>query len=222
MASHGDATEASAEERGPRLTDLAPADKAKVGNLLRELAKAQRASQQAHKERNEFSDRLKQLRDKNNEIVQETTELRGKFRQSLQLLKTYQRSLSSRGPPAQPASGSSEAEPQDAAARIEAPAALPDQAPAAVSAAPPSAASSVQAAGPLAGRPPLMQRVRHRSSRRLLLPVAKPSTTAPRPLLPLRRRRRHRGHRLRADASPCPCKDHGSAAPAFPSGLRRV
>ena len=55
---------------GALLTDLAGSEKAKVGNLLRELARAQRAGSQASKERNEYQDRLKKLREQNGEIVQ--------------------------------------------------------------------------------------------------------------------------------------------------------
>ena len=84
------------------LTDLRPEDKAKVGNLLRALARAQRDGQQANAERQEYQDRLRSLRTQNSEIVQETVALRTKFRNSLQLLKTYQHSLASSGAPAAP------------------------------------------------------------------------------------------------------------------------
>ena len=88
------------------LTDLRPEDKAKVGNLLRALARAQRDGQQANAERQEYQDRLRSLRTQNSEIVQETVALRTKFRNSLQLLKTYQHSLASSGAPATPAAPS--------------------------------------------------------------------------------------------------------------------
>ena len=81
------------------LTDLRPEDKAKVGNLLRELARAQRDGQQASAERAEYQQKLRTLRSQNTEIVQETVELRTKFRHSLQLLKTYQHTLANRPPP---------------------------------------------------------------------------------------------------------------------------
>ena len=68
------------------LADLQPADKAKVSNLLRELARAQRDGKQASDARDEYQSRLQKLRAQNNTIVQETTELRSKFRHSLQLL----------------------------------------------------------------------------------------------------------------------------------------
>ena len=57
---------------GPTLADLCPNDKAKVGNLLRKLARAQRDGQTASAERQEYRDRLLKLRSQNNEIVQVT------------------------------------------------------------------------------------------------------------------------------------------------------
>ena len=71
---------------GAALTDLRPADKEKVGNLLRELAREQSSRQ-------EYQRRLQSLRSQNSEIVQETQELKTKFRNSLNLLKTYQHTL---------------------------------------------------------------------------------------------------------------------------------
>ena len=75
------------------LTDLRKEDKLKIGNLLRELAQAQRDGQDASKERSQFNSRLQHLRSHNEHIIQETVVLRGKFRHSLQLLKTYQQRI---------------------------------------------------------------------------------------------------------------------------------
>ena len=46
MAHPESAAEAAPAAEGPRIADLVPQDKAKVGNLLRELARAQREGQQ--------------------------------------------------------------------------------------------------------------------------------------------------------------------------------
>ena len=55
---------------GATLADLCPNDKAKVGNLLRELARAQRDGQSASAERQEYRDKLLKLRSQNSEIIQ--------------------------------------------------------------------------------------------------------------------------------------------------------
>ena len=107
------------------IQDLALAEKQKVGNLLTELARAQRAGQKAAAEKDEAQSNMIKLRAENSHMaqargravescysvplrcsilitlippptprtafVQETVELRTKFRQSLQLLKTFQR-----------------------------------------------------------------------------------------------------------------------------------
>jgi RNA polymerase-interacting CarD/CdnL/TRCF family regulator len=55
---------------GATLHDLRNEDKLKIGNLLRELARAQREGQQATRERSQYAERLNQMRSQNNLIVQ--------------------------------------------------------------------------------------------------------------------------------------------------------
>ncbi|KAL1507713.1 hypothetical protein AB1Y20_007326 [Prymnesium parvum] len=81
------------------LQDLREEERLKIGNVLRELAKAQREGNQAARERQEYLVRLNSLRGQNDSIIKETIQLRGKFRQSLELLKTYQQQLAT---PARP------------------------------------------------------------------------------------------------------------------------
>ena len=51
------------------LTDLRVEDKLKIGNMLKELAKAQREGQQAARERQEYQSRLNKLRGQNETII---------------------------------------------------------------------------------------------------------------------------------------------------------
>eukprot|EP00967_Tisochrysis_lutea_P109217 scaffold169853_cov22-Tisochrysis_lutea.AAC.1 len=59
-----------ASSSGATLHDLRQEDKLKIGNLLRELARAQRQGQQANLERTQYAERLKQMRSQNHLIVQ--------------------------------------------------------------------------------------------------------------------------------------------------------
>ena len=79
------------------LADLRDEEKAKISNLLRELVRAKREGASATAERREYQSKLLNLRSQNSQIIQETVELRSKFRHSLGLLKTYQSSLAARG-----------------------------------------------------------------------------------------------------------------------------
>ena len=51
------------------LTDLRVEDKLKIGNMLKELAKARREGQQAARERQEYQSRLHKLRGQNDSII---------------------------------------------------------------------------------------------------------------------------------------------------------
>ena len=84
---------------GASLSELRADEKLKIGNLLRELARAQREGNQASSERREYAARLQKLRAQNDSIIQDTASLRTKFRQSLELLKLYQHRLSEGGAP---------------------------------------------------------------------------------------------------------------------------
>ena len=55
---------------GATLKDLRSEDKLKIGNLLRELARAQREGQQATRERSQIAARLQAMRSQNDLIVQ--------------------------------------------------------------------------------------------------------------------------------------------------------
>jgi len=55
---------------GASLNELREEDKLKIGNLLRELARAQRDGQQATRERGQYAARLQQMRSQNDLIVQ--------------------------------------------------------------------------------------------------------------------------------------------------------
>ena len=60
----------AAETGNATLSDLRNEDKLKIGNLLRELARAQREGQQATQERSQYAARLRQMRSQNDLIVQ--------------------------------------------------------------------------------------------------------------------------------------------------------
>ena len=59
-----------AAPEGASLEQLRPQDKEKVGNLLRELARAQRTQQQEAADKEEYHNRLVKLRSQNHEIIQ--------------------------------------------------------------------------------------------------------------------------------------------------------
>ncbi|EOD21453.1 hypothetical protein EMIHUDRAFT_255263 [Emiliania huxleyi CCMP1516] len=106
---------------GATLKDLRSEDKLKIGNLLRELARAQREGQQATRERSQIAARLQAMRSQNDLI--EAAELRGKFRHSLQLLKAYQERIGHNAEP--PPAAESIAEPPGAGAADEVISTLP-------------------------------------------------------------------------------------------------
>ena len=71
-----DPAEPSASSPGASLSELRADEKLKIGNLLRELARAQREGNQASSERREYAARLQKLRAQNDSIIQDTASLR--------------------------------------------------------------------------------------------------------------------------------------------------
>mmetsp|Transcript_125 Transcript_125/g.230 ORF Transcript_125/g.230 Transcript_125/m.230 type:complete len:239 (+) Transcript_125:131-847(+) len=82
---------------GPTLKDLCEEDKKKVASLIKQLVKAgserERALLQIEEQKSAFNERINKLRAQNQQIINETVNLRSKFAQSLQLLRTYQQKL---------------------------------------------------------------------------------------------------------------------------------
>lgn len=70
MSSAPESVEGEAGEGGATLKDLRAEEKLKIGNMLRELAKAQREGVQAKNERETYQERLLKLRTQNEGIIQ--------------------------------------------------------------------------------------------------------------------------------------------------------
>ncbi|CEM22655.1 unnamed protein product [Vitrella brassicaformis CCMP3155] len=74
------------EPDAPRLKDLHPLDKQRVGQLIKRLSEERRQRQSAETQ-------VSSLRAKHSQVIAEASSLRDKFQQSLELLKTYQSRL---------------------------------------------------------------------------------------------------------------------------------